>query len=196
MGFPTDVGVIDLMLGIPEGTKKSWYGVLRSALMDEESKEMDFPVEYMVKEVPADVDPDADPVSVVLGEMDHFGIEKAMVGVSLDRTVSTRALTEHPDRFFGSYEVNPNLGMEGVRNLVRAYEEHGVKAATAFPAGTNPPVPINDKRYYPRYAKCVEHDIPICIHTGVPGPRVPMLCQQTALLDRSEEHTSELKTLI
>src|SRR3546814_8773517 len=83
---------------------------------------MDFPVEYMFKEVPADVDPDADPVSVVLGEMDHFGIEKAMVGVSLDRTVSTRALTEHPDRFFGSYEVNPNLGMEGVRNLVRAYE--------------------------------------------------------------------------
>src|SRR3546814_3442140 len=49
--------------------------------------------------------------SVVLGEMDHFGIEQAMVGVSLDRTVSTRALTEHPDRFFGSYEVNPNLGM-------------------------------------------------------------------------------------
>src|SRR3546814_9397518 len=30
MGFPTDVGVIDLMLGIPEGTKKSWYGFLRS----------------------------------------------------------------------------------------------------------------------------------------------------------------------
>src|SRR3546814_13494290 len=85
--------------------------------------------------------------SVVLGEMDHFGIEQAMVGVSLDRTVSTRALTEHPDRFFGSYEVNPNLGMEGVRNLVRAYEEHGVKAATAFPAGTHPQVPNNDTRY-------------------------------------------------
>src|SRR3546814_11942625 len=80
--------------------------------MDEEAKEMDFPVEYMFKEVPADVDPDADPVSVVLGEMDHFGIEKAMVGVSLDRTVSTRALTEHPDRFFGSYAVNPNRSEE------------------------------------------------------------------------------------
>src|SRR3546814_13331042 len=73
--------------------------------------------------------------------------------------------------------------MEGVRNLVRAYEEHGVKAATAFPAGTNPQVPINDKRYYPLYAKCVELDIPICITTGVPGPRVPMPCQTTALLD-------------
>ena len=28
MGMPTDVGVIDLMLGIPEGTKKDWYGFL------------------------------------------------------------------------------------------------------------------------------------------------------------------------
>src|SRR3546814_4280622 len=125
--------------------------------MEEESKEMGFPVEYRFKEVPADGDPDADPVSVVLGEMDHFGIDKAMVVVSLDRTVSTRALTEHPDRFFGSYEVNPNLGMEGVRNLVRAYEEHGVNAATAFPAGTNTKVPATD---------------------------------------RSEEHTSDLKSLI
>src|SRR3546814_19712667 len=106
--------------------------------MDEESKEMDFPFEYMFKEVPADVDPDADPASVVLGEMDHFGIDKAMVGVSLDRTVSTRALTEHPDRFFGSSEVNPTLGMEGVRKLIRAYEAHGGQAAPPFPAGTTP----------------------------------------------------------
>src|SRR3546814_20428916 len=124
---------------------------------------MEFPVEYMFKEVPADVDPDADPVSVVLGEMDHFGIEQAMVGVSLDRTVSTRALTEHPDRFFGSYEVNPNLGMEGVRNLVRAYAEHGVKAATACPAGTHPQVPIHDNPYYPPSAQSVELDPPISI---------------------------------
>src|SRR3546814_7498569 len=128
--------------------------------------------------------------------MYHFGIEKAMVGVSLDRTVSTRALTEHPDRFFGAYEVNPNLGMEGVRNLVRAYEEHGVKAATAFPAGTNPQVPINDKRYYPLYAKCVELDIPICITTGVPGPRVPMLCQKTELLDEVCWFFPELKIVM
>ena len=37
-----------------------------------------------------------------------------------------------------------------------------------------PQVPINDKSFYPIYAKCIELDIPICITTGVPGPRVPM----------------------
>ena len=45
--MPTDVGVIDLMLGIPEGSKKHWYGFLRAGLMDRESKEdFDFPVRH------------------------------------------------------------------------------------------------------------------------------------------------------
>jgi predicted TIM-barrel fold metal-dependent hydrolase len=183
MTFPSDVGVIDLMIGIPEGSKKSWYGFLRAGLMDDESKEMAFPAQYMFKDVPKDVDPDADPIAVVLGEMDHFGIERGMIGIGLDRSVSIRALTEHPDRFFGSYEANPNLGMEGVRNLVRAYEEYGIKAATAFPAGTNPQVPINDKRYYPLYAKCVELDIPICINGGIVGPRMPSWPQHVEHFD-------------
>ena len=62
MGMPTDVGVIDLMLGIPEGSKKHWYGFLRAGLMDRESKdEFEFPAQYMFKEVPKDIDPNADP---------------------------------------------------------------------------------------------------------------------------------------
>ena len=181
MTFPSDVGVIDLMMGIPEGHKKDWYGFLRAGLMDEESKEMEFPVEYMFKGVPDDLDEGADPVAVVLGEMDHFGIEKAMLGTSFERGTSLRAIQDHPDRFFGSYEVNPNKGMQGVRDLVKAYETVGIKAATAFPAGMTPQVPINDKRFYPIYAKCIELDIAICITTGVPGPRVPALASNRVL---------------
>ena len=70
--------------------------------------------------------------------------------------------------------------MKGVRDLVRAYEELGIKAATAFPAGMSPQVPINDKKFFPIYAKCIELDIPICCTTGVPGPRVPVACQKTS----------------
>jgi predicted TIM-barrel fold metal-dependent hydrolase len=175
------------MMGLPEGHKKDWYGFLRKGFMDEESKDMEFPAEYMFKTVPKDIDESADPVAVVLEEMDHFNIEKAMLGIGgradIDRGNTQRALKEHPDRFFCSYEVDPNRGMEGVRDLVRAYETFGVKAATAFPAGMLPQVPINDKKFYPLYAKCIELDIPITITTGVPGPRVPMLCQKTELLD-------------
>ena len=196
MAMPTDLGVIDLMMGIPEGSKKEWYGFLRAGLMDDESKEMEFPAQYMFKDVPDDIEAGADPVAVVLGEMDHFGIDKAMLGVSFQRSTSTRAIQEHPDRFFASYEVNPNLGMQAVRDLVKAHETLGIKAASAFPAGMTPQVPINDKRFYPIYAKCVELDIPICITTGVPGPRVPMLCQKTELLDEVCWFFPELKVVM
>jgi hypothetical protein len=198
MTMPTDVGVIDLMLGIPEGTKKNWYGFLRKGFMDTESGEMEFPVQYMFKDVPEDVEATADPLAVVLGEMDHFNIAKAMLGIGgrsegVDRGITGRALEEHPDRFFASYEVDPNRGMEGVRDLVRAYETYGIKAATAFPAGLFPQVPINDKKFFPIYAKCVELDIPICVCTGVPGPRVPMACQMTELIDEVCWFFPELK---
>ena len=192
--MPTDLGVIDLMLGIPEGVKKHWYGFLRAGLMDRESKEdFDFPVEYMFKDVPADIDPGADAIATVIGEMDHFGIEKAMIGVGFERGTGLEALRRYPDRFFGSFEVNPNAGMDGVRNLVRAHEELGIKAASAFPAGMSPQVPINDKKFFPLYAKCVELDIPICVCTGVPGPRVPMACQKTELIDEVCWFFPELK---
>ncbi|MEY2452358.1 MAG: uncharacterized protein QOD92_1932 [Acidimicrobiaceae bacterium] len=185
--MPTDVPVIDLMMGLPEGHKKDWYGFMRKGFMDEESKDMEFPAQYMFKTVPKDIDENADAISVVLDEMDHFNIEKAMLGIGgradVDRGETARALKEHPDRFFASYEVDPNRGMQGVRDLVRAHEEFGIKAATAFPAGMLPQVPINDKKFYPLYAKCIELDIPITITTGVPGPRLPMLCQKTELLD-------------
>ena len=187
MPMPADVPVIDLMMGLPEGHKKDWYGFMRKGFMDAESPDMEFPAQYMFKTVPKDIDESADPIAVVLAEMDHFNIEKAMLGIGgrsgNDRTNSHRAVKEHPDRFFCSYEVDPNRGMEGVRDLVRAHEEYGVKAATAFPAGMLPQVPINDKKFYPLYAKCIELDIPITITTGVPGPRLPMLCQKTELLD-------------
>ena len=37
MPMPTDVGVIDLMLGIPSGDPKRWYDFLRTQLLDHES---------------------------------------------------------------------------------------------------------------------------------------------------------------
>src|ERR1700730_1800137 len=116
MAMPTDVRVIDLMMGLPEGHKKDWYGFMRKGFMDEESKDMEFPAQYMFKNVPRDIDEDADAISVVLDEMDHFNIEKAMLGIGgradIERNESARALKEHPDRFFASYKVDPNRGMQ------------------------------------------------------------------------------------
>src|SRR6476660_1835588 len=102
MTMPTDVPVIDLMMGVPEGHKKNWYGFLRKGFMDQESADMEFPVQYMFKDVPADIPEDADPLAIVLAEMDHFGIDKAMLGIGgradggVERSTSHRALEQHP----------------------------------------------------------------------------------------------------
>ncbi len=194
MTMPSDIGIIDLMLGIPEGNKKDWYEFLRGQLHDKESlEEFEFPVQYMFKDVPKDIPKDADAVAVVLDEMDHHDIERAMIGVGFERDVSLRALTDHPDRFFGSYSIDPNRGMDGLRDLVKAYETLGIKSAQVFPAGLLPQIPINGKEMYPYYAKCIELDIPICCTTGVPGPRVPMACQSTELIDEVCWYFPELK---
>ncbi len=178
------IGAIDLMLGIPTGDPKRWYEFLRKQLLDRESREeFEFPAQYMFKNVPHFEESMDDPVSYVLAQMDHHGIAKAMLGNSFHNDETQNTIKAHPDRFFGSFEVDPNRGMEGVRELEAAVRELGVKAATAFPAGMSPQVPINDKKFYPIYAKCVELDIPICVCAGVPGPRVPFAPQEVALID-------------
>ena len=59
--------------------------------------------------------------------------------------------------------------MAGIRRLVEEYETFGVRAVGVFPAGTFPQVPINDKKMYPLYAKCVELGIPVFCCAGSPA---------------------------
>ncbi len=196
MPMPSDVGVIDLMIAPPFPDTKRTYQFLRANLRDRESlEEFEFPAQYMFKDVPHP-EPGADGVRFLLDQMDRFGIERGMLGISFHEERSAdalRAVRTHPDRFFGSYEVDPNRGMDAVRDLQRAVEELGAKAATAFPAGLNPQVPINDAKFYPLYAKCVELDVPICVCAGVPGPRVPFAPQYVGLIDEVCWYFPELK---
>jgi uncharacterized protein len=184
MGMPTDIGIVDCMIGFP-ANDFAQYDFIRKQLKDG-SKEFDFPVEYMFKDVP-DLAKGVDSADVVLREMDRWGVERAMVGVSgntdRERDHIVRALEQHPDRFFASVHVDPNKGMEALRTIERAYEKYGVKSVQMFPAGYHPQVPINDKRMFPVYAKCVELGLPVCVCAGVPGPRVPMGVQDVALID-------------
>jgi predicted TIM-barrel fold metal-dependent hydrolase len=178
--MPTDIGVIDTMVGFP--TSFDTYDFIRKQAKDRETKEgFEFPVEYMFKGVPKELYGTDDPVAVVLHELDRFGVERAMIGCEGD--VSRHALAKHADRFIPSMNVDPNTGMDGIRKMVENYEVFGIRAASAFPAGYDPQVPINDRRFYPIYAKCCELDIPIFVCAGVPGPRIKMACQHVELID-------------
>ena len=100
---------------------------------------------------------------------------------------------EHPDRFIPSWDIDPNRGMEAIRELEQAVEQLGVRSAQVFPAGLTPQVPINDKKLYPLYAKCIELDIPIFVNAGVPGPARADGVQDVALIDEVCWFFPELK---
>jgi predicted TIM-barrel fold metal-dependent hydrolase len=182
MPMPTDVGIVDLMIGFPSADAPRHYDFLKPQLRDDESGRMAFPVEYMFKAVPNELEEGADPVAVTLGEMDRYGIEVGLIG--LGGEASRRALKEHPDRFRAGVEIDPNDITGAVRKIRRAYDEHGVLAVSTFPAGCNPQVPVSDRRYYPIYQTCIDLDIPIISNAGIAGPRVPSACQDVMHFDQ------------
>ncbi|HEY3831042.1 MAG TPA: amidohydrolase family protein [Acidimicrobiia bacterium] len=193
MPMPTDVGAIDLMIGFPIDDRRNYYEFLKPQLHDKQSQEdFEFPAQYMFKE-PPHFDQAADPIEHLVELMDHYGIAKGMVGAGRAGDQAYDAAKRYPDRFFCSLEIDANKGMDAVRSIQRAYDEVGIKAVTAFPCGMNPQVPINDKKMFPIYAKCVELDIPICCCSGVPGPRVPFDAQYVGHIDEVCWFFPELK---
>jgi hypothetical protein len=181
MAMPRDIGIIDLMLSLPIRDRERTYASLQRNLRDPGSRDLKMPAGYMFKEAPTEWGQQGDPVKLTLEEMDRWGIERATLSVQSEDC--RRALREHRDRFIPTTGVDPNRGMDAVRDLVRDFETHGVRAASCFPAGLFPQVDINDKKFYPLYAKCAELGIAFFVNAGVPGPRFPMHCQHVEHLD-------------
>ncbi len=178
-----EVGVIDTMIGFPQprDEQAKQYDFIRKQTHDADSEKWEFPAQYMFKGVPH-YDRVDDPVEMLLAKMDEHGIRKALTGLPT-RGNPKEALERYPDRFVPSANVDPNTGMEAVRELDVAVRDYGAKAAHCWGTGLIPQVPINDKKMYPIYSKCIELDIPIFVYAGVPGPRIRYAPQYVGLLD-------------
>jgi uncharacterized protein len=180
--MPNGIGVVDLMIGFPHRDRRAVYDYLRQGAKDAETKEdMTFLAEYMFKDVPDEVGEDKDPVDVTVAEMDRFGIEFGLVGLT---KMTLDARDRYPGRFLLSLEVNPNDVMESVRAIRRAKDERDLAAVTFFPAGCLPQVPVDDPKAYAVYATCVELDVPVVVNAGVAGPRFPSACQHVERFDQ------------
>lgn len=196
MPMPTDIKVIDLMMGIPGEDNSGWYEFIKPLLMDEESHKMfKMPAQYMFKDIPQAGKQD-DYILYTIAQMDKHNIERAMIGIDDHYPTHLEAVKKYPDRFFGCYDANPNRGMDEVRKIRRLHKEYGIKAVTGFPSGMLPQVAINDKKWYPIYATCVDLDIPFCPCVGVPGPRLPMEPQKVEHLDEVCWFFPELKVVM
>jgi predicted TIM-barrel fold metal-dependent hydrolase len=182
-----DGGVIDTFLAMPDTREKqaAKYETIRKLAGDEGTRAMEMPAQYMFKGVPTFDDAEVDdPVQVVLAQMAEHRISTFLAGIH-ENEHSRRAVREHPQHFVGMLNVDPNEGMGALRTIDAAVEEWGdsLRCVHVWGTGLIPQVPLDDKRMYPIYAKCIEIGRPIIVYAGVPGPRIPMAPQLPILLD-------------
>lgn len=184
MPRPQNITAIDLMMMLPTSRD--------SAVV---SKSSDGPLSYLFKgngeEGMADVDQ-------VIAQMDQYGVAIAQIPVDANDPEGAIALFEkYPVRFIGDVSVDPNLGMDAVRALEATVKLHpNVKSCTAAAGFISPQVPLDDKKWYPIYAKCCELGIPLNAYVGVPGPRVPYAAQHPGLLDEIAWFFPELQIVM
>lgn len=111
-------------------------------------------------------------VEDVLASMDESGVDRAVLHAEFehgdyaalnDRVA--RLVDEYPDRFVGFAGVDPRDGMAAVEEFERCVTDLGLSGLNLQPfVYDREPT---HRQYYPLYAKCVEHDVPVALHTGI-----------------------------
>ena len=175
MPMPKDVGVVETMIGIPSPNQPATYDFMRPLFRDRESlDQFDFPVQYMFKDVPK--------TGHARGLHQVHAREDGRVRdreggdrrLARQRNVGARACASTPTASFHRVRRTRTRRWRACAGSCASTKSSASGSVGAFPCGLVPQVPINDKQFYPIYAKCVELDIAIFCCAGVPGPRIPM----------------------
>ncbi len=100
-------------------------------------------------------------------KIDRIGlINPAIKGVPV-RPMNERVaklLREYPEKFIGFAGFDPNSGAQAVQEIEYAIKDLGFLGLKTVPSFVE--LDINDKTFYPCYAKAEELGVPILIHTG------------------------------
>ena len=65
----------------------------------------------------------SDYIDYTIAQMDKHNIKIAMLDIDDDNGVSQEAIKRYPNRFFTSFSLDPNNGIDEVKRLVNAYEK-------------------------------------------------------------------------
>ncbi len=138
--------------------------------------------------------------------MDTAGLEKALIPairmMSHQRKVMIWDIQEeevhevvklHPERLVGLCGFNPLEKMEAVRKVERAVREFNFKGVYIHTYGFG--IPLDDRLYYPLYAKCVELGIPVSMQVGHSAEHMPNELGRPIHLDNVALDFSELKII-
>ena len=106
--------------------------------------------------------------------MDEAGIDKVVLmagdiestyGSVYPNSELAELIQHRPERFLGLAGADPHKGMRAVREFERAVRDDGFVGLNLGPWEHK--ILANDKKYYPLYAKCVELDVPVILHTSI-----------------------------
>lgn len=79
------------------------------------------------------------------------------------------AMNKYPDRIIGFVGVDPLKGRKATEEIDRCVGKMGFKGVSLDPSGVGEPV--DNRRFYPIYEKCLEYDIPVVFTLGpLPSP--------------------------
>ncbi len=116
------------------------------------------------------------PIEKYIERMDAAGIQLAFITASksgskghpsnwqLPYEMVAEVIKKYPKRFRGLAGIDPNEGMDGVRELEFAVRELGFIGAHLYPHWFE--MAPHHRKYYPFYAKCVELNVPIQMQVG------------------------------
>lgn len=112
------------------------------------------------------------PLPDFISQMNQAGIDKVVLVVPAIKGVPVRPMNEgvakllqaYPDRFIGFAGFDPNTGAHAIDEIEYAVKELGFSGIKNVPSTLE--LDINDKAFYPCYAKAQELGVPILIHTG------------------------------
>ncbi len=146
------------------------------------------------------------PVEAFVAMMDQAGLDKALIPairmMSYQKKTMVWDITEeevhavvsrYPDRLVGLAGFNPVFKLESVRRVERAVKEFGFKGVYIHTYGFG--IPLNDRLYYPLYAKCVELGIPVSMQVGHSAEHMPNELGRPIHLDTVALDFPELKLI-
>jgi predicted TIM-barrel fold metal-dependent hydrolase len=116
---------------------------------------------------------------------------KRAMAVDIEHEHIAKLMQAAPGRVLGLAGIDPMSGMTGVRQLEQAVAEYGFSGAHIHPFGFG--IPINEREWWPFYAKCAELGVPVLFQVGHSAEFMPSACGRPILLDDIAIWFPELK---
>ncbi|HEU4390092.1 MAG TPA: amidohydrolase family protein [Blastocatellia bacterium] len=145
-------------------------------------------------------------IDEMLGLMDDAGVEKVFITqckmwsyrrkwMYMDTKLEEvlQYTEKHPRRFVGLAGYDPFHITESLKEIELAVTKHGFKGVYVHIYGFD--IPLNDRKMYPLYARCVELDVPVSMQVGHVLEAMPSDCARPMDLDRIACDFPELKIL-